>query len=60
MIAFVLQAISFLAFANNLVDSFYLPGVAPHSYVTGEEVELKVNKLRLVLILQFLYIPNVF
>lgn len=28
------------------VNAFYLPGVVPHSYVDGEEVELKVNKLR--------------
>lgn len=28
------------------VDGFYLPGVAPHSFQTDEEVELKVNKLR--------------
>ena len=27
-------------------DAFYLPGVAPHSYTEGENVELKVNKLR--------------
>lgn len=27
------------------VRAFYLPGVAPHSYVDGEEVDLKVNKL---------------
>jgi transmembrane 9 superfamily protein 2/4 len=24
---------------------FYLPGVAPHDFVEGEKVELKVNKL---------------
>lgn len=29
----------------NQCDAFYLPGVAPHSYVDGENVELKVNKL---------------
>jgi hypothetical protein len=28
--------------------AFYLPGVAPHSYVDGENVDLKVNKLRFV------------
>jgi transmembrane 9 superfamily protein 2/4 len=27
------------------VSSFYLPGVAPHSFEVNEEVELKVNKL---------------
>jgi len=25
--------------------AFYLPGVAPHEYVEGEPVEIKVNKL---------------
>lgn len=30
-----------LAFAR----AFYLPGVAPHSFVSGENIELKVNKL---------------
>jgi len=28
------------------IRSFYLPGVAPHSFANGEGVELKVNKLR--------------
>lgn len=28
------------------VSSFYLPGVAPHSFAKDEGVELKVNKLR--------------
>lgn len=28
------------------VHGFYLPGVAPHNYAAGEEVELKVNSLR--------------
>jgi hypothetical protein len=28
------------------VSSFYLPGVAPHSFAKDEAVELKVNKLR--------------
>jgi len=27
------------------VQGFYLPGVLPHSYASGDEVELKVNKL---------------
>ena len=27
------------------VSAFYLPGVAPHSFEKGEDVELKVNKL---------------
>jgi len=46
MLAFVIQAISFLALSTRFGEAFYLPGVAPHSYVTGEDVELKVNKLR--------------
>ena len=25
--------------------AFYLPGVAPHDYMPGERVDLKVNKL---------------
>ena len=29
----------------SLASSFYLPGVAPHDYMPGEKVELKVNKL---------------
>jgi len=29
-------------------NAFYLPGVAPHDFYTGEPVELKVNKLRFV------------
>eukprot|EP01038_Epipyxis_sp_PR26KG_P012781 gene12781-17137_t len=27
------------------IDGFYLPGVAPHSFAEGENVDLKVNKL---------------
>ncbi len=27
-------------------QAFYLPGIAPHNYVEGETVDLKVNKLR--------------
>jgi hypothetical protein len=30
----------------SLAKAFYLPGVAPHSFTGGEQVELKVNKLR--------------
>ncbi len=37
--------LSFLAVFNS-VSGFYLPGVAPHSYEDGEDVDLKVNKLR--------------
>jgi hypothetical protein len=59
-----------LATVLSSVNAFYLPGVAPHSYIDGEEVELKVNKLRLVRFLFFspflrlsrfrlvLFIPN--
>jgi hypothetical protein len=28
------------------VAGFYLPGVAPHSFNTGDKIDLKVNKLR--------------
>jgi hypothetical protein len=28
-----------------ICDAFYLPGVAPHEYLDGEHVEIKVNKL---------------
>jgi len=34
-----------LALATAAVQGFYLPGVAPHSYEDGDEVELKVNHL---------------
>ena len=32
--------------AISCATGFYLPGVAPHDFYTGEPVELKVNKLR--------------
>lgn len=32
--------------AVSQANAFYLPGVAPHNYESGEAVELKVNKLR--------------
>ena len=35
-----------LAVFINTARGFYLPGVAPHDFYTGEPVELKVNKLR--------------
>lgn len=43
-------------------QAFYLPGVAPHNYEAGEEVVLKVNKLRsvslsLIPTLTFLTLP---
>jgi hypothetical protein len=31
--------------AVGAAEAFYLPGVAPREYATGEKVELKVNKL---------------
>lgn len=34
-----------LALLTSWVSAFYLPGVAPHEYVHGEQVEVKVNKL---------------
>ena len=35
-----------LAVFLSTARGFYLPGVAPHDFYTGEPVELKVNKLR--------------
>ena len=35
--------------------AFYLPGVAPHDFYTGEPVELKVNKLRYAFVHWFTY-----
>lgn len=35
-----------LSVLSHVASGFYLPGVAPHSYLDGEDVELKVNKLR--------------
>ena len=32
-------------------SGFYLPGVAPHNFEKDEPVELKVNKLRYLLVL---------
>ena len=34
-----------LALAANAASAFYLPGVAPREYASGEKVDLKVNKL---------------
>ena len=34
-----------LALAVRPSEGFYLPGVAPHQYLPGERVEVKVNKL---------------
>lgn len=34
-----------LLLAIEACSAFYLPGVAPREYGTGERVELKVNKL---------------
>jgi hypothetical protein len=44
--AFVAVVVLCAAFCAAPVDAFYLPGVAPKSFHPGEEVELKVNKLR--------------
>ena len=43
-----MQSLSKLLMASSLsfTSGFYLPGVAPHDFYTGEPVELKVNKLR--------------
>lgn len=30
----------------NTCNAFYLPGVAPYDFQQGENVDLKVNKLR--------------
>jgi hypothetical protein len=55
MIAASIVLLSSLAVISN---AFYLPGVAPHSFQEGENVDLKVNKLRLVYLIsdtQFVY-----
>ena len=39
-------AISCILLILSKATGFYLPGVAPHSFSSGESVELKVNKLR--------------
>lgn len=36
----------FVLYCVCIIDGFYLPGVAPHSFASGDSVELKVNKLR--------------
>lgn len=41
----MLTLIVFTTTLINVVNAFYLPGVAPHSYTEGEQVDLKVNKL---------------
>ena len=43
----ILVALS--ALVIKYVNSFYLPGVAPHEYEFGESVKIKVNKLDSVL-----------
>ena len=45
MSAIVARSLCLLAFACESARAFYLPGVAPHEYLEGERVELKVNKL---------------
>lgn len=42
----LVSALHLLGFAGQVVDGFYLPGVAPTSYEEGDDVDLKVNKLR--------------
>ena len=44
------------SFLYSQVNAFYLPGVAPHSYVDDEPVDLKVNKLRYCDVLLPIYI----
>ena len=41
MIKILVLAASFIS-----IQSFYLPGVIPHSFESGDQVDLKVNKLR--------------
>jgi hypothetical protein len=42
----LVRALAVLAVLADVVHGFYLPGVAPKSFHPGEDVELKVNKLR--------------
>ena len=42
----LLKSLTFLSVVISSARGMYLPGVAPHSFADGEEVELKVNKLR--------------
>lgn len=46
MMAAVRLILSLVVALQSLTTAFYLPGVAPRSYVEGEDVDLKVNKLR--------------
>ena len=39
------RLIASLIYVLNCVNGFYLPGVAPHSFIDGDKVDLKVNKL---------------
>mmetsp|Transcript_48686 Transcript_48686/g.136158 ORF Transcript_48686/g.136158 Transcript_48686/m.136158 type:complete len:637 (+) Transcript_48686:19-1929(+) len=45
MIALVFVTINIVLLFINNCRGFYLPGVAPHDYDSGDTVELKVNKL---------------
>ena len=47
----MIKLLTLCAAALSVVNGFYLPGVAPHNYKSGETVDLKVNKLRWVLLL---------
>lgn len=41
----MIKLLTLCAAALSVVNGFYLPGVAPHNYKSGETVDLKVNKL---------------
>ena len=38
-------SMAMVALLASAADAFYLPGVSPHEYREGEQVDLKVNKL---------------
>jgi hypothetical protein len=54
MIAVAALTLAISSIYSNLASAFYLPGVAPHSFADGEQVDLKVNKLRCTIQLCFL------
>jgi hypothetical protein len=39
-----------VGYLSEVANGFYLPGVTPKNFEDGEKVELKVNKLRWVLL----------
>jgi len=45
MLASTVCALQLMLLGPDLVEAFYLPGVAPTDYMDGSKVELKVNKL---------------